>query len=530
MEPDRSSSRGFSGIINLPLTDLIQMVCLSRSSLSVCVRSGKGSGTIHVREGEIHHAETERIQGEPAFFEMFRWKDGQFEMLPFQDLEINSIDRSWEYLLLQAMRQRDEEAAKQMAQEGGEDPAQDLLTSSMSMDFTELSEDIDFTFDEYGSTGDKLASVTEQPMEEDRSESANQIHTVRDTRVLVVDDSPFFARQLKKMLEADPDIRVVAIAKNGKEAVDFLASNPNPPIDLITLDVQMPVMPGDSALKHIMVRFGVPVLMISSFHMQSLNDIFEFLQLGAVDFVTKPDIEEDITAYGEHLRDKVKRAARCEVSHFRRWRRPKSDPQSKTAFDSPAKNVLMILGAEGAYMDWFRLPLHHLCRNGLVIGLQKLSDLFLPGFCKLLQERTKSPTSPLVHSEWVAPGAFYFGNGGHQVKLQLMPEDMALGIEILPSAPLPWHEGIQLWASQLAEQAGSRLSIYLLSAVHAFSADFIEHLLQCNVRMILPPLDTVMCTDLVESVLTYAQSHTGQVVRGSPENLMEVWLDHELFE
>jgi CheY-like chemotaxis protein len=550
MESDQSSSQGFSGIINLQLTDLIQMVCLSRSSLTVCVRSGNGSGTIYVREGEIHHAKTEKFEGEPAFFEMFRWKDGQFEMLPFQDLGIDSMDRSWEYLLLQAMRQRDEDAAKETLEDKdfddedfdreldqeapitpplSEEPARDSEAYEQEQPeapvFPGLDDNIDLAFDKYSSNGDASARVAKPVLEESRTQPAAQLHPARPVRVLVVDDSPFFARQLKKMLEEDLGIQVVATAKNGKEAVDLLASGPAS-IDLITLDVQMPVMPGDSALKHIMVRFGIPVLMISSFHTQSLNDIFEFLQLGAVDFIPKPDVKEDITAYGEQLRDKVKRAARSDVSHFRRWRKPKSDPRHKATTDQPEKSVLVILGAEGAYMDWFRLPLRQLSRKGLVIGLQKLPDPFLPGFCNLIKEKTSSITAPLMHSEWISPGTFYLGNASHRIKLQLVPRDMALGIEILPSERLSWDEGIQQWVSQLAEQPGFRMSICFLSAVHSFSAHFIEHLLQCNTRMILSPLDTMMCTDLVESIVPYAQSHKRQIVWASPENLMEVWLDY----
>ncbi len=517
----QSSSQGFSGVVNLQLTDLIQMLCLNRSSVAICVRSGKGLGTIYVKEGEIRHAETETVQGEPAFFEMFRWKDGHFEMLPFRDTGINSLDRSWEYLLLQAMRQRDEEAARQEDQKSREVVEQEQLTVVSA---TERDGDDELVWKE-----EKPARTIEESVgEESKSGIADHILEVQTIRVLVVDDSSFFARQLKIILEADPNIQVVANAKNGREAVDFLATNPS--IDLITLDVQMPVMPGDSTLKHIMIRFGIPVVIISSFHAQSLNDIHEFLQLGAVDFAAKPDMEKDFTAYGERLRDIVKRAACSKVSHFRRWRQPKFDLPLNLDLDQPPERVLLILGAEGAYMDWFRLPLPHLCRKGLVIGLQKLSDSFLPGFCRLLQKRLKSSTAPLMHSEWIAPGTFYLGNGGHRIKLQLMPENMALGIEILSSVPLSWHEGIHSWAGQLAEQAGSRMSIYLLSAVHSFSADFIEHLLRCNVRMILSPLDTVMCTDLVESVVPYARSHTRQIVWGNPENLMKVWLNDDLIE
>lgn len=508
------------------------MVCLSRSNLAVRVKSGIGEGTIYVREGEIHHAQTENLQGEAAFYEMLRWKDGQFEMLPFQDMGINSMDRSWEYLLLEAMRKKDEQASEQTDEEMDEDPGQQSGTGPEAGELAEcgsMDANIDLAFEKYGLHGEAYATLPLDEFDEEPvCKPADPIEPARVLKLLVVDDSPFFARQLKRMLESDPKIRVAATAKNGQEALEYLSTNPA--VDLITLDVQMPVMPGESALKHIMVRFGIPVLMISSFHMQSLNDIFEFLQLGAVDFLAKPDTRDDIVVYGELLRDMVKRAARSDVSHFRRLRKSKSDSRPPKGPQPLPRKVLLILGAEGAYMDWFKLPLPQLCGMGLVIGLQKLSDLFLLGFSRLIHERTGALTVPLVHSEWICSGSFFFGNAGHRAKLKYLPEESSLGIEIVPGDPLSWYQGIQSWARQLADQAGAGLSIYFLSAAHVFPVDLLEALLRRGVRLILPPLDTIMCTDLVESISPYAHLYSRQIVHGSPENLMEVWSNHELLE
>jgi|GEM_PF-1161776 len=532
MEPIRSSSQGFSGTVNLQLTDLIQMICLSRSDLAVCVKSGRGSGTIYVKEGEIHHAETQTLQGESAFFEILRWKDGQFEILPFKDLGISTVHKSWEYLLLEAMRQRDEEAAGEVLPEDLGDYQEALLESSAD---AEMVGNIDLTFDDLDASVEQaaLASETEEagpaaePREEEdtRQEPFASLQDDRIVKVLVVDDSPFFARQLKRMMEAHPNTQVVTNARNGKEAVDFLASNPAP--DLITLDVEMPVMQGDATLKHIMVRFPIPVVMISGFQTQSLDKIFEFLQLGAVDFFKKPDAQEDITLYAENLLRLVRRAARADVSHFRRLRKVRGTSRAKAGSGPESDRILVIVGAEGAYMDWFRLPIQDLCRNGLVIGLQKLSDPFLPGFCRLIQDKTRSTTETLMHSEWVNPGGFYLGNASQRVRLKLIKESLSLGIEMFSSESLQWYEGIHFWLSQLADQAGSQVSIYFLSAAHSLSRGFIEKLLGAKVQLIVPPLDTVMCTDLVESILPYLQHHQKQIVWGSPENLMEVWLGYE---
>ncbi len=80
-------------------------------------------------------------------------------------------------------------------------------------------------------------------------------------KVLVVDDSGVFRRRVSEILSADPSIQVVGTATNGKEAIDqALALKP----DVITMDYEMPMMDGITAVRHIMQRCPTPVLMFSS--------------------------------------------------------------------------------------------------------------------------------------------------------------------------------------------------------------------------------------------------------------------------
>jgi two-component system, chemotaxis family, protein-glutamate methylesterase/glutaminase len=517
VEPSQSPSRGFTGTVSLQLTDLLQMFCLSRGDLVVRVTSVEGSGMIYVQSGQIVHAHTETLVGEAAFFEILRWADGHFEMLPYQDTGEYSLDKPWEHLLLEAMRQRDEGAAKVALEAGAEvvvgDAADDLA------EVAALEEELDFVFD-------NLEFLAQESEAVEPEEVPPRAPAPAATKVLVVDDSTFFTRQLQKIMEADPDIEVVGVAKNGQDALEFLATQPA--VDVITLDINMPVMKGDTALKHIMIRYPIPVLILSSFQPQSLPKIFEFLQVGAIDFFSKPDTHEDMPLYGKRLRELIKRASQAHVSHFKRWRKTKADGDVYMMQEGlPAKRILLILGAEGAYLDWFRLPLASLANGGLVIGLQKLADPFLARFCQLIEEGTGVKTEPLVRSLMMRAGSFYFGTASQTVTLNLVPESMTLGVEVPGSPELPWHNGALRWIEQLAAQAHEGLSIYCLSGALALPSDTLEHLLRCNAKLILPPKDTVMCTALVESVAKYAALHSKQVFWAGPESLMEVWLSDE---
>ena len=124
-------------------------------------------------------------------------------------------------------------------------------------------------------------------------------------KVLVVDDSGFFRRRVSEILSADPTIQVVGTATNGREAIDqALALKP----DVITMDYEMPMMDGITAVRHIMQRCPTPVLMFSSLTHEGARVTLDALDAGAVDYL--PKNFEDISRNP----DKVKQLL-CEKVH-----------------------------------------------------------------------------------------------------------------------------------------------------------------------------------------------------------------------
>lgn len=128
-------------------------------------------------------------------------------------------------------------------------------------------------------------------------------------RVLIVDDSSFFRRRLTEILSADPELEVIDTANNGREAVDkALALKP----DVITMDIEMPVLDGISAVREIMQAQRIPILMFSSLTHEGAKATLDALDAGAVDFLPKKfeDIARDKQEAAEVLRDRVKAVAR----------------------------------------------------------------------------------------------------------------------------------------------------------------------------------------------------------------------------
>jgi len=142
-------------------------------------------------------------------------------------------------------------------------------------------------------------------------------------KVLVVDDASFMLKAVSEILNSDPGLTVVGTAKNGREGLEKIKElRP----DVITLDMDMPVMDGITAVRHIMIEAPVPVVVLSSLY----NDgsiTFEALRLGVVDFVPKPSgaISRDIHTAGQKIIDRIKIAASVNIENVRRVRLAKLD-------------------------------------------------------------------------------------------------------------------------------------------------------------------------------------------------------------
>ena len=103
-------------------------------------------------------------------------------------------------------------------------------------------------------------------------------------KALVVDDSSFFRNRVSDIINKDPDMEVIDVAVDGKDAVEkAIALKP----DVITMDVEMPVMDGITAVKEIMKKAPTAIFMFSSLTHEGAKTTLDSLQAGAIDFLPK---------------------------------------------------------------------------------------------------------------------------------------------------------------------------------------------------------------------------------------------------
>ncbi|MEJ5244263.1 MAG: chemotaxis response regulator protein-glutamate methylesterase [Bacteroidota bacterium] len=124
-------------------------------------------------------------------------------------------------------------------------------------------------------------------------------------KVIVVDDSVFMRKALTKIINSD-DIEVIETAVNGKDAIEKIKEFQP---DLVTLDIEMPIMNGIEALKVIMQECPVPVIMISTLTSEGADATIEALSNGAVDFVTKKTAFTEMNLLQDEILGKIRSVA-----------------------------------------------------------------------------------------------------------------------------------------------------------------------------------------------------------------------------
>jgi two-component system, chemotaxis family, protein-glutamate methylesterase/glutaminase len=171
----------------------------------------------------------------------------------------------------------------------------------------------------------------------DRERETDSGQTRGRVRVLIVDDSALMRRLLSDLLGASPEIQVVGMARDGREAVvQALRLKP----DVITLDVEMPEVSGLDALPAILAVHEVPVVMVSALTQEGAEVTLQALELGAVDYFPKPERNQlsEMRAGRDLLVAKVLAAAQSRVRRPRRAAAPPLTTSAPTAATRPARH------------------------------------------------------------------------------------------------------------------------------------------------------------------------------------------------
>ena len=264
--------------------------------------------------------------------------------------------------------------------------------------------------------------------------------------VLIVDDSAFMRKSLSIMLGSDPGISIVGTARNGQEGFD-LAKSLRP--DIITLDVEMPVMDGLTSLKKIMAECPTSVIMISSVTTEGAQATIKALELGAVDFIPKElsFVSVSITNIKEDLIHKIKeivrhKSLRERLNKIRSSSSPAAPPKRLTSVikEIPRlgyRAIAIGISTGGPFTLQKILPLISEKINVPVFIVQHMPPKFTKSLADRLNGMCSLEVKEAEDGELVRPNVIYIAPGGLHMKVRSNGlKGVAINISPLPSDTL----------------------------------------------------------------------------------------------
>lgn len=320
-------------------------------------------------------------------------------------------------------------------------------------------------------------------------------------KLLIVDDSALMRKQLSTMFQEENDFEI-RLARNGKEAVE---ENRNFKPDVVTLDINMPEMDGITALSLIMAERPVPVVMVSSLTEKGALATFEALNLGAVDYISKPDgtISLSINKIKTELVSKIRAAAKARLkstgsakglAQRMRDEREKSLKSRIALRRSVNGEGLLVIGVSTGGPRTLEdiLPLLPVDFPWPVLVAQHMPAAFtrsfaerMNGICALSVVEASSPMP-------VLPGTIYIGKGGADMVLGMRGGKLTL-IPKPESRDFLWHPSVELLGRSVLEHCdASNVVAVMLTGMGYDGADAFTEINKRGGRTIAESADTAV--------------------------------------
>ena len=292
-------------------------------------------------------------------------------------------------------------------------------------------------------------------------------------KVLVVDDSSLIRKVILDILEKDPDIKVVGTAENGKSAI-LLNKELNP--DVITMDIEMPILDGLSALKQIMSTNPKPVIMMSALTQHGAVATFKALELGAIDFIPKKtaSIAISLEELAHSLITKIKAAAKSRINanKFEYWSnkvkqfslepKPVIEASDKiVAIGTSTGGPTALINVFDQFPEKFPSP---------VLVVQHMPEGFTNAFAKRLNDSSNLEVKEAEDGDDLLSGHGYLAPGNFHMNIEKKSDKFK--IRVFKAEKVSGHmPSIDVLFDSVAEYAGNKSVGVIMTGMGRDGAD-----------------------------------------------------------
>jgi two-component system chemotaxis response regulator CheB len=300
-------------------------------------------------------------------------------------------------------------------------------------------------------------------------------------RVLIVDDSSFMRMAIRRILDKDPEIEVVGTAVDGSDGVrKTLELKP----DLVTMDVEMPVMDGIAALKQIMAKEPTRVIMVSTLTNEGAKATFDALEAGAVDYIPKNITDSTVAqnVFREEILRKVKGAVRSSGA-----RKTVSTPSRRDAIVKQvaeakipkARINYVAIGASTGGPVALQEVLSRIPVNfpyGIMVAIH-MPKAFTGPYADRLNAKCSVTVKEATEGEILRPGTALIAPGGQHTLLIRRPGGIT--VHSVPPSDYPKHTyipSVDLMMASLADACGGAMLGVVLTGMGNDGYKGMQHL------------------------------------------------------
>lgn len=301
----------------------------------------------------------------------------------------------------------------------------------------------------------------------------------RKIKVMVVDDSAVMRKMIPTLLEKDGEIEVVATAIDGDFAISKMEQY-RP--DVVTLDVDMPRMDGIATLGVIVSKHKVPVLMLSALTTQDAALTLKALEMGAFDFICKPQGSNRVSEMGDELVSKIKAAARSRmVQPTSPIEFPKAVKRKPPILNSTTAEKVVAIGASSGGPNALRRLLPRLPGDfeaGILI-VQHMPENFTSVMSRWLDEICEIEVREARDGDAVTPGLALVAPGAAHMRIKRTAAGAI--VELDKSGPVNGHmPSVDVLFQSVARECGAQATAVIMTGMGSDGAEGIGEIQRCG--------------------------------------------------